>query len=114
MEKERKDLERRQAEAAAKLQQEKDELERAKLLAEAEELERQRRIAEEEAEKARKKAQRDNVATQMSDRVLSEKDIQTIEKAVEERATSPVSVAKKPSEEEEALETEIVMSQDLI
>lgn len=50
----------------------------------------------------------------MSDRVLSEKDIQTIEKAVEERATSPVSVAKKPSEEEEALETEIVMSQDLI
>ena len=82
MEKERKDLERRQAEAAAKLQKEQDELERAKLLAEAEELERQRRIAEEEAERARKAAQRENAETQMSNKVLSEKDIQTIEQAV--------------------------------
>ena len=78
---------RKQAEAAARLQSEKDELERAKLLAEAEELERQRRVAEEEARKAK---EREDIGTQVSERVKSQQ--------------------KQRSEEDEKLEQEIMLS----
>lgn len=124
MEKEKADLAAKQKEAEERLAHERDELERQKLLKEAEELEKQEQLRKEreafEEERRRKEAE-DEARRQLEEAKRIDNgtnpptpDQEVPEPKAEAEPKADVIMEKKPEDEDEALEQEIVMSQELI